>query len=176
MHSFSRHSGKLIVETGKGENLLALRSSLVQPFDSRPRKERTGCPVFSPICSAPSVIPSAIPSGGHSPPTVGKSACRILVDQARRRKAGKRGGDRNREELNEAAIVAPEPADDVEALNDALDRLEKLDAAACQLIKLRFFAGLTATEAAEAMGMSVRSAHDLWAYARSWLRRELKPT
>jgi RNA polymerase sigma factor (TIGR02999 family) len=100
---------------------------------------------------------------------------RILVEQARRRRAEKRGGPLAREELHESAIAAPEPTVDVLALNEALDRLAKVDPAAADLVKLRFFAGLTATEAAAALGVSVRSAHDLWAYARSWLRREMGP-
>ena len=62
---------------------------------------------------------------------------------------------------------------DVLALHEALERLEKVDPAAANLVKLRFFAGRTMGEAAEALAMSVRSAHDLWAYARSWLRREI---
>jgi DNA-directed RNA polymerase specialized sigma24 family protein len=60
------------------------------------------------------------------------------------------------------------------ALHEALDELATIDAAAAELVRLRFFAGLKTTEAAEVMGMSVRSAHDLWSYARSWLRRKTK--
>src|SRR5262245_12186391 len=100
---------------------------------------------------------------------------RILVEQARRRHAVKRGGALAQEDLCESAIAAPEPAVDVLALNDALDRLAQIDPPAAGLVKLRFFAGLTATEAAAALGVSVRSAHDLWSYARSWLRREMGP-
>ena len=55
-----------------------------------------------------------------------------------------------------------------------LEQLASIDSAAANLVRLRFFAGLKTTEAAEALGMSVRSAHDLWAYARSWLRRKTK--
>jgi RNA polymerase sigma factor (TIGR02999 family) len=98
---------------------------------------------------------------------------RILVEQARRRHAAKRGGQANQVELDESAIAAPEPTLDVLALHDALDHLEKVDSKAADLVKLRFFAGLNMSEAADVLGMSVRSAHDLWAYARSWLRREI---
>ena len=59
-------------------------------------------------------------------------------------------------------------------MNDALDDFSTIDPVAAQLVKLRFFAGLTTSEAAKVLGMSVRSAHDLWAYARSWLHRELR--
>ncbi len=112
---------------------------------------------------------------GHFFAAAAEAMRRILVEQARRRNAAKRGGGAGREDLCESAIAAPEPAVDAIALNDALDRLAATDPAAADLVKLRFFTGLTASEAAEALGISVRSAHDLWAYARSWLRREMAP-
>jgi RNA polymerase sigma factor (TIGR02999 family) len=100
---------------------------------------------------------------------------RILVDAARRRATLKRGGTAGRVSLE--AVEVPAAADDIQllAVHEALDELAKADADAAALVKLRFFAGLTATEAADALGMSVRSAHDLWAYSRSWLRRALRP-
>jgi RNA polymerase sigma factor (TIGR02999 family) len=110
---------------------------------------------------------------GHFFAAAAEAMRRILVEQARRRNAAKRGGQASRVELEEAALAAPEPAVDVLALHEALERLEKVDPAAASLVKLRFFAGRTMGEAAEALAMSVRSAHDLWAYARSWLRREI---
>ena len=110
---------------------------------------------------------------GHFFAAAAEAMRRILVEQARRRNAAKRGGQASRVELEEAALAAPEPAVDVLALHEALERLEKVDPAAANLVKLRFFAGLTMSEAAEALAMSVRSTHDLWAYARSWLRREI---
>jgi RNA polymerase sigma factor (TIGR02999 family) len=112
---------------------------------------------------------------GHFFAAAAEAMRRILVEQARRRRAAKRGGDTNRDDLCESAIAAPEPAVDVIALNDALDRLAAIDPAAADLVKLRYFTGLTAAETAEALGMPIRSAHDLWAYARSWLRREMSP-
>ena len=100
---------------------------------------------------------------------------RILVENARRKNRQKRGGDLERVELDERhGWVAP-PNDDILAVDEALEALERVDAQAAGLVKLRFFAGLTTAEAAAALGMSVRSAHDLWAYARSWLKRELRP-
>jgi RNA polymerase sigma factor (TIGR02999 family) len=114
-------------------------------------------------------------SKGHFFAAAAEAMRRILVEQARRRHAAKRGGQAHREELHEATIAAPEPDEDVLALSDALDQLATLDPAAASLVRLRFFAGLNATEAAEALGLSVRSAHDLWAYARSWLRRQMRP-
>jgi RNA polymerase sigma factor (TIGR02999 family) len=112
-------------------------------------------------------------SRGHFFAAAAEAMRRILVEQARRHATLKRGGQANRKELEESKIAAPEPALDVLALQEALERLEKVDPAAAKLVKLRFFAGLTMSEAAEALAMSVRSAHDLWAYARSWLRREI---
>jgi RNA polymerase sigma factor (TIGR02999 family) len=99
---------------------------------------------------------------------------RILVDNARRRHAAKRGGQAAQEELCEAAIAAPDETEDLLAVNDVLDHFATIDPDAPQLVKLRFFAGLTMNEAADALGMSLRSAHDLWAYARSWLHREMR--
>jgi RNA polymerase sigma factor (TIGR02999 family) len=112
-------------------------------------------------------------SRGHFFAAAAEAMRRILVEQARRRNAAKRGGQAHREELEESAIPAPEPSVDVLALHEALERLEQADPVSANLVKLRFFAGLTMSEAAEALAMSVRSAHDLWAYARSWLRREI---
>jgi RNA polymerase sigma factor (TIGR02999 family) len=110
---------------------------------------------------------------GHFFAAAAEAMRRILVDQARRRRAAKRGGRAGREELMESTIAAPKPAVDVLALHEALERLEKIDPPCANLVRLRFFAGLTMGEAAEALAMSVRSAHDLWSYARSWLRREI---
>ncbi len=114
-------------------------------------------------------------SRGHFFAAAAEAMRRILVEQARRRNAAKRGGQAVREELPDSGIAAPEPDEDVLALNEALEQLTAADPAAANLVRLRFFAGLTMTEAAEALGMSVRSAHDLWAYARSWLRRQMRP-
>jgi RNA polymerase sigma factor (TIGR02999 family) len=112
-------------------------------------------------------------SRGHFFAAAAEAMRRILVEQARRRNAAKRGGRAHRQELDESAIAASKPAVDVLALHEALERLAKVDSPSANLVKLRFFAGLTMSEAAEALAMSVRSAHDLWAYARSWLRREI---
>jgi RNA polymerase sigma factor (TIGR02999 family) len=113
---------------------------------------------------------------GHFFAAAAEAMRRILVDQARRRNAAKRGGGTRHEELHDAAIAAPEQAEDVLAINDALELLKEVDAQAARLVTLRFFAGLNMTEAAEVLGMSVRSAHHLWAYARSWLRDKMRPS
>jgi RNA polymerase sigma factor (TIGR02999 family) len=114
-------------------------------------------------------------SRGHFFAAAAEAMRRILVEQARRRKAAKRGGQAVRDALHESAIVAPEPDDQVLAVNDALEQLARLDPVAANLVRLRFFAGLNMREAAEALGMSVRSAHGIWAYARSWLHRQMRP-
>jgi RNA polymerase sigma factor (TIGR02999 family) len=100
---------------------------------------------------------------------------RILVENARRKRSRKRGGDRIREDLDPARIAAPEPSEDLIALDAALDRLAEADPAAAELVKLRYFAGLTIPQAADVLGLSARSADRLWAYARAWLRREIGP-
>jgi RNA polymerase sigma factor (TIGR02999 family) len=114
-------------------------------------------------------------SRGHFFAAAAEAMRRILVEQARRRGAAKRGGQAGREELHESTIAAPEPPGDVLALNDALDVFATVDPVAAKLVSLRFFAGLTMGEAARALGLSVRSAQDLWAYARAWLHRRLRP-
>jgi RNA polymerase sigma factor (TIGR02999 family) len=122
--------------------------------------------------------PDAPPTGwdgrGHFFAAAAEAMRRILVDQARRRHAAKRGGLQKRVEVPESRLTAPMPDDELLALHEALEQLALIDSAAADLVRLRFFAGLKTTEAAEALGMSVRSAHDLWAYARSWLRRKTK--
>jgi len=112
-------------------------------------------------------------SRGHFFAAAAEAMRRILVDQARRRNAAKRAGAADRVELHESAIAAPGSGEQVLAVNEALDHLSTTDPVAATLVKLRFFAGLNMTEAAAALGMSVRSAHEIWAYARSWLRRQM---
>ncbi len=97
----------------------------------------------------------------------------ILVDRARRKRSRKRGGDRARVAFNEAHLAAAEDADEVLAVDEALAGLAAADPQAAELIKLRYFAGLTIPEAAEALQISPRSADRLWAYARAWLRRAI---
>jgi RNA polymerase sigma factor (TIGR02999 family) len=114
-------------------------------------------------------------SRGHFFTAAAEAMRRILVEQARRRNTAKRGGQAGREELQESVIAAPEPTEDLLAVNDALEQLSSIDPVAANLVRLRFFAGLNMKEAAQALGMSVRSAHGIWAYARSWLRRKMRP-
>jgi RNA polymerase sigma factor (TIGR02999 family) len=98
---------------------------------------------------------------------------RILVDQARRKQADKHGGGRLRVDLPED-LAAPEAAsDDLVGLDEALSRLENHDPDAARLVKLRYFAGLSHQDAAEALGISRGAADRLWALGRAWLFRQL---
>jgi RNA polymerase sigma factor (TIGR02999 family) len=98
---------------------------------------------------------------------------RILVDNARKRNSLKRGGDKARADVEPADLAAPQPSDDVLAVHESLDKLAATDATAAELVKLRYFAGLTLPEAADVLQISTRTADRLWAYARAWLHREI---
>jgi RNA polymerase sigma factor (TIGR02999 family) len=113
-------------------------------------------------------------SRGHFFGAAAEAMRRILVENARRRGRDKHGGDRIREELESSQIVAPEVSEDLLALDEALDRLVEHDPQAAELVKLRYFAGLTVPQAAEILGVSPRKADFLWSYARAWLRREIE--
>ena len=113
-------------------------------------------------------------SRGHFFAAAAEAMRRILVDQARHKQTVKAGGDRQRIELtNNIEPAVPEPDVDLLALHDALDRLETADKRKAELVKLRFFVGLTIEEAAQALGVSVSTATTDWAYARCWLRLEV---
>jgi RNA polymerase sigma factor (TIGR02999 family) len=98
---------------------------------------------------------------------------RILVDSARRKKAIRRGGGAGHEELEEEHLVQPVVSDELLAVDEALDLLAKEDADAANLVKLRYFVGMTMDEAATTMGMSLRNTERTWTYARAWLRRQI---
>jgi RNA polymerase sigma factor (TIGR02999 family) len=112
-------------------------------------------------------------SRGHFFGAAAEAMRRILVDQARRRNAAKRGGRGRHEVLHESAIVAGRPPEELLAVHELLDRLAEIDPTAANLVKLRFFVGLNMSEVAEALGVSIRSAHDIWAYARTWLHQKM---
>jgi len=99
---------------------------------------------------------------------------RILVEHARRKQSLKRGGGGERVELNDSALVMSAPPEELLAVHEALDGLAAQDATAAELVKLRYFVGMTMEEAASAVGLSKRTAENLWTYARVWLHREIR--
>ena len=100
---------------------------------------------------------------------------RILVDNARRKQSLKRGGDRQREPLEEVASdESSPPRDEVLAINEALESLHREDPQKAELVKLRYFAGLTLPEIAELLGISRATAGRHWTYAKAWLRKEVE--
>ena len=101
---------------------------------------------------------------------------RILVENARRKKRLKRGGQLERVELDGLEIPAPLPDDDLLALDEALDRLATTDPRAAELVKLCFFIGLTQEQAAKELGISISTVERTWAFARAWLFREMQKT
>lgn len=110
---------------------------------------------------------------GHFFAAAAEAMRRILVEHARRKQSLKRGGGAGHEELDEAAIVLTAPPDELLAVHDALDQLAKQDSSAAELVKLRYFVGMTMEEAASAMNLPKRTAENLWTYARVWLHRRI---
>ena len=109
-------------------------------------------------------------SRGHLFAAAAEAMRRILVEQARHRHTAKAGGEFQRISLSAIEPFLPKPAVDLLELNDALDKLAAKDPRKAELVKLRFFAGLTIEQAAEALGISTSTADADWAYAKSWLR------
>jgi RNA polymerase sigma factor (TIGR02999 family) len=106
---------------------------------------------------------------GHFFAAAAAAMRRILVERARRKRSLKHGGGGRRVDLDEAAAVAPAPAADLLALDEALDRLAREDPVKADLVKLRYFTGLSVREAADALGISRATADRYWAYAKAWL-------
>jgi RNA polymerase sigma factor (TIGR02999 family) len=111
---------------------------------------------------------------GHFFAAAGEAMRRILVEHARKKKRLKRGGGLNRLDLDEPFLIADERADEVLAVHEALEELERHDAQAAALVKLRYFAGFEHQEAAKILGLGRRAADRLWLLARTWLVRTLK--
>ena len=112
---------------------------------------------------------------GHFFAAAAEAMRRILVERARQKKAGKRGGNHQRIELEQDALIdkQEDPADYLLALDEALEELGKRDPVKADLVKLRYFAGLTKHQAAKALGISPATADRHWRYARAWLRLEI---
>lgn len=103
----------------------------------------------------------------------GEAMRRILIEQARRKKAEMHGGKVQRVELDPEQLIATQSQEDLLAVNEALDQLHDHDAAVAELVKLRYFVGMTIPEAAQALDISPRTADAWWAYARAWMREAL---
>jgi RNA polymerase sigma factor (TIGR02999 family) len=110
---------------------------------------------------------------GHFFAAAAEAMRRILIENARHKKRIKHGGGRKRVELIEGLAPVESAVDDVIAFDEALEQLGEVDREAAELVKLRYFAGLTTEEAAGTLGVSVRSAYRSWAFARVWLYRRL---
>jgi RNA polymerase sigma factor (TIGR02999 family) len=110
---------------------------------------------------------------GHFFAAAAEAMRRILIDTARRRRTRRRGGQAQRHSLEGLEAAAPASDDELLAIDEALARLQNLDPAKAELVKLRYFGGLTIPEAAQALGISVTTANRYWAYARAWLHEEL---
>ncbi|MHB1423855.1 MAG: ECF-type sigma factor [Gemmataceae bacterium] len=106
---------------------------------------------------------------GHFFAAAAEAMRRILVEKARSKQRVKHGGEYQRVELDDARLVCPIPSDQILALDEALERFGKEEPEKAQLVKLRFFAGLSIEEAAETLGISRATASRHWTYARAWL-------
>ena len=113
-------------------------------------------------------------SRGHFFAAAAEAMRRILVESARRKASLKRGGDRDRMDVVDSLLAAPEPREDLVALDAALTKLAEADKQAAELVQLRYFAGLPIREVAEILGIAPRTADRLWAFARAWLHEEME--
>jgi RNA polymerase sigma factor (TIGR02999 family) len=111
---------------------------------------------------------------GHFFAAAAEAMRRILVERVRHKRSLKAGGDRRRQELADIEVAVAGPRLDLLALDEALTKLAQQDQRRAELVKLRFFAGLTIAEAARVLGVSDATADNDWAYARSWLRLEIE--
>jgi len=114
-------------------------------------------------------------SRGHFFAAAAEAMRRILVSNARRKKGRMRGGGFNRIELEVEELASEEQCDKLLALDEALAKLAQSDPLKAELVKLRFFTGLTMRQAAQTIGVSTATADRYWVYARAWLQREMSP-
>lgn len=111
---------------------------------------------------------------GHFFAAAAEAMRRILVENARRKRGLKHGGDRKRQPLDPDCVAAPEAADELLALDEALSRLAESEPKVAELVTLRYFAGLTIPQAAAQLQVSPRTADAWWAYAKAWLQAALQ--
>ncbi len=112
---------------------------------------------------------------GHFFAAAAEAMRRILVEKARRKCRLRHGGGLGRVDLDRVATVGGDASGEILALHEALDQLAAQEPAVAEVVKLRYFAGLTAEQAALALGMSLRTANRHWAFARAWLYQRLRP-
>ena len=112
-------------------------------------------------------------SKGHFFAAAAEAMRRILVDRARQKNSAKHGGKQQRVEFDEERLSEAGDREDLLALDEALSRLEQIDEVKANLVKLRYFAGLTIDQAAASLGIGVSTANKYWAYAKVWLRAEI---
>ena len=98
---------------------------------------------------------------------------RILIDNARRKRAVRHGGDQKRLEMEIVEIAAPGADEDLLAVNDSLDKLHAIHALQAEVVKLRYFVGMTNVETAQALGLSERTVKNYWTHARAWLYKDI---
>jgi RNA polymerase sigma factor (TIGR02999 family) len=103
-----------------------------------------------------------------------ESMRRILIDNARRKRAQRHGGGQQRLDIEEMEIAAPAKGDEMLAMNEALEKFAVLDSQKAELVKLRYFVGLTLEESAQILGISVPTAKRSWTYARAWLFKQIQ--
>ena len=113
-------------------------------------------------------------SRGHFFAAAAEAMRRILVEIARQKASLKRGGGQNRMDVVDSLLAAPEPREDLVALDAALTKLAETDKQAAELVQLRYFAGLPIREIAEILGIAPRTADRVWAFAKAWLHEEIE--
>jgi RNA polymerase sigma factor (TIGR02999 family) len=110
---------------------------------------------------------------GHFFAAAAEAMRRILIENARRKRRLRHGGEKQRIELHEACLGQETEEDNMVAVGEAIDKLSKVDEVAAQVVKFRYFMGLTVEETADVLGISARTTKRHWSYARAWLFREL---
>jgi len=150
---------RLVGKQGAGDSGLGTVESSADPHPKDPSPQPLAAPTFD--------------SRGHFFAAAAKAMRRILVENARRKKRLKHGGDHSRVALEEADIVCCMPPDELQALDEALSKLAVEDPTKARLVELRFFVGMRNEEAADLLGISAVTAKRYWRYARAWLHREI---
>jgi RNA polymerase sigma factor (TIGR02999 family) len=111
---------------------------------------------------------------GHFFGAAAEAMRRILIENARRKAAARHGGGQARLDINQIEIATTAPDDELLAVSDALEKFAAQDSQMAELVKLRYFVGLTTEDAAEVLGISVRTAERWWSYSRAWLYQEFE--